>query len=538
MKQKIWLKHYDPGVPYDVELPSVPAHRLLENRAAKMPDGTALTFLGMPTSYAELDAQSNRFAQALIDWGIKKGDRVAMLMANTPAFLSCQYGILKAGAIVVPVNPLYTGRELLHVLSDSGARLAVVLNLFASNVSEIMDQTSIEHLVIVPIPGMDVELPDGITLLEDFVDSHPDTNPRLKIGLDDPAMILYTGGTTGLSKGAVIAHRSVVYCSVMLSTLDPSMESQKDSFLLVMPLFHIMGNLIAAFCLHEGLPIHLIPRYDPELLLQAIDQQKPTWFPGVPTIFIGIMNHPDVNKYDLTSIRYCISGAAPFPLEAMEQFEAITGCHISECFGLTEAGASIMLNPFVGMRKIGSIGIPTPGIDAKIVDLEDNTRELPPNHEGELVVKGVPIMKYYHNMPKETANTLKNGWLHTADIARMDEDGYFWIVDRIKDMIIIGGENVYPREIDEVLHEHPKVELACAIGIPDSYKGEAVKAFVVPLKGETITEEEIIDFCRLHLAPFKVPKIVEIRDTLPTSAIGKVLRKILREEEKKKNPDS
>lgn len=251
-------------------------------------------------------------------------------------------------------------------------------------------------------------------------------------------------------------------------------------------------------------------------------------------MFIGVMNHPDVKKYDLTSIKFCVSGAAPFPLEAMERFETVTGCRVVEVFGMTETGAAIMFNPFVQARKPGSIGFPTADIDAKIVDIETGQKEMPVNEPGELILKGPPIMKHYRNMPEETADALRDGWLYTGDIAHMDEDGFFWIVDRKKDMIIAGGYNIYPREIDEVLFEHPKVEMACAIGVPDPYRGETVKAFVVLRNGETATEEDIINFCRERLAAYKVPKIVEFRDSLPTSIIGKVLRKILREEEESK----
>jgi long-chain acyl-CoA synthetase len=534
MEERPWFRHYDPGVPRRLEVPEKVCHEFLEARAAGMPEGTALTFMGMPLTYREVNARSNRFAHALRAWGLKKGDRVAMVMGNSPAFVSCQFGILKAGGVVVPVNPLYTGRELEHVLGDSGARLAVVLSLFVENVIAVKGGTALEAIIAVPIPGMEIPLPEGTILLEAFMEGKPEHNPGLDMGSTDPALVIYTGGTTGRSKGAVLHHRSQVYCATMLSTLDPSMTTQQDAFLLVMPLFHIMGNAIMTFCIHDGLPIHLVPRYDPKLLLEDIHRLRPTWFPGVPTIFIGVMHHPDVKDYDLTSLRYCISGAAPFPVEAMEEFEAITRCRVNECFGLTEAGSAVLLNPFVNRRKFGSIGIPTPGMDARIVDLETGTRELPQGEEGELVLKGPPIMMHYHNMPEETALALRDGWLHTGDIARMDADGYFWIVDRIKDMIIIGGENVYPREIDEVLYEHPKVELACAVGVPDPYKGEAVKAFVVPRSGETLTDEEVVAFCRERLAPFKVPKIVEIRATLPTSVIGKVSRKVLREEERQK----
>ncbi len=534
MGERIWHKNYDPGVPNHVDLPAITAHKLLEDRAESTPQGTAVTIMDAPSTYEELNIRSNQFAHALMEWGIKKGDRVALIMANSPSFITCQFGILKSGATVVTVNPLYTGRELSHVLGDSGARLAVVLSLFADNVEKIKGETSIEKLIVVPIPGMEIPLPDGIVLLDEFIAGQSDKNPKLKIKPEEPALILYTGGTTGLSKGAVLHHRSQVYSSLMLGSLDPSMREQEDSFVLVNPLFHIMGNAIMTFCLHAGLPVHLVPQYDPGMVLKTIHQNRPTWFPGVPTMFIGVMNHPEVKNYDLTSIRYCVSAAAPFPVEAMEEFESITGCRVIEAYGLTETGAAIMFNPFIGPRKVGSIGFPTPDIDARIVDLETGTKDLSINEEGELLLKGPPIMMHYRNMPEETAENLRDGWLYTGDIAKMDEDGYFWIVDRKKDMIIAGGFNIYPREIDEVLHEHPKVELACAIGVPDAYRGETVKAFIVPRAGESLTEEDIISFCRERLAAYKVPKIVEFRESLPLSVIGKVLRKTLRDEERKK----
>lgn len=531
MGEKIWLKNYDPGVPHHLELPQVPCHRFLEDRAASMPEGVAVTMMGMPSTYKEINNRANKFAHALIDWGIKKGDRVAMVMANSPTFVACQFGALKAGATVVPVNPLYTGRELSHVLSDCGARLAVVLSLFGQNVVDVLDQTSLEKLVAVPIPGMEIPLPEQYVLFDDFSANGSESNPKLEVGINDIALNLYTGGTTGRSKGAVLAHRTQVYVSCMLKSLDPKLDMTKESFILVNPLFHIMGNCIMTFCIYAGLPVHLVPQYDPGMVLQIVDQAKPTWFPGVPTMFIGVMNHPDVKKYDLTSIRYCVSAAAPFPVEAMEQFESITGCRVVEAYGLTESGSPITFNPFVGKRKAGSIGMPTADVDLKIVDLLNDQKELGIGEEGELLIKGPSIMDSYRNMPEETADVLKDGWLYTGDIAKMDEDGYFWIVDRKKDMIIAGGFNIYPREIDEVLHEHPKVQLACAVGVPDPYRGETVKAFIVPMPDETITEDEIVSFCKERLAAYKVPKLVEFRDALPTSIIGKVLRKILREEE-------
>lgn len=534
MEERIWHKNYDPGVPFHIDLPEIPCHQLLEKRAEEMPGGTAVTIFGAPSTYAEINARANQFARALQDWGIKKGDRVALILANSPNYVSCQFGILKIGAVAVPVNPLYTGRELSHILSDSGARFAVVLSIFLDNVIQIRQETGLEDLIALPIPGMDLPVPEDISLIDDFLNEKPDTNPNVPVSPDDAAIILYTGGTTGRSKGAVLTHHGQIYSAMMLSQLDPNMEAQKDSFILVNPLFHIMGNAIMTFCLHAGLPIHLVPQYDPGMVLQTIDQARPTWFPGVPTMFIGVMNHPEVKNYDLTSIRYCISAAAPFPVEPMEQFEKITGCRIVEAYGLTESGAAIMFNPFMGERKVGSIGVPTADVDVKIVDLETGTKEMPPNKEGELILKGPSVMKHYLNMPEETENTLRDGWLYTGDIAKVDDDGFFWIVDRAKDMIIAGGFNIYPRDIDEVLYEHPKIEAACAIGIPDDYRGETVKAFIVVKQGETITEEEIITHCRENLAAYKVPKIIEFRDSLPTSIIGKVLRKTLRDEEKAK----
>ena len=534
MPDKLWFKSYDPGTPHSIDLPDKPCHLLLEERAAAMPDGTACTVMGMPTTYAELNARANRFANALLDYGIKAGDRVAIIMGNSPTFLVAQQGIIKAGAVVVTVNPLYTGRELAHVLGDSGSRLAVVLSLFAGNVEAIQNKTSLEKLIAVPIPGMDVPLPDGSVLFDDFIDGKGEANLGLDISPDAEALVIYTGGTTGLSKGAALTHRSMVYDAYMLEAIAPGMTPQEDSFIMALPIFHIMGNAISQYCLHAGLPIHLVPQPDMNLIFMTIDAARPTWFPGVPTLFIGLMNHPEVGKHDLTCLRYCISGAAPFAVEALERFESITGCRVIEVFGLTEAGAPTHMNPFNARRKIGSVGVPLPGMDARIVDLETGEKEMPVGEPGELVLAGAPIMKHYLNMPDETAATLRNGWLHTADVARMDEDGFFWIVDRTKDLIIAGGFNVYPREVDEVLFEHPAVALACAIGVPDEYRGETVKAFIVLKEGETATAEEISAFCRERLAAYKVPKIIEFRDALPLSPIGKVLRKELRAEESAK----
>ena len=534
MGEKIWLKNYDPGVPHTLKLPEVNCHYLLEERTRLTPNEVAVTIMGMPTTYAELNARANRFARALLDKGLKRGERVAIIMGNSPSYVSCQFGILKAGGVAVPINPLYTGREMSHVLTDSEAQAAVVLSLFADNVNQVKDKTSLDKIIVVPIPGMEVPLPDGAVSLEDFTAGFSEDNLDLDISPSETALVLYTGGTTGRSKGAALHHRSQVYASYVLASLDPSMEAHKDSFVLVNPLFHIMGNVIMTFCLHAGLPVHLVPQYDPGLVLKTIDDMKPTWFPGVPTMFIGIMNHPEVHKYDLTSIKYCVSGAAPFAVESLEKFEAITKCRVIEVFGLTESGAAIFFNPFVNPRKIGSIGIPTADMDAKIVDLENDQEEKGINDIGELLVAGPPIMKHYLNIPEETEDALNGGWLHTGDIAKMDEDGFFWIVDRKKDLIVAGGFNIYPRDVEEVLYEHPDVVLACAIGVPDPYRGETVKAFIVPAPGKVLTEEEIIAFCRQKLAAYKVPKLIEFREALPTSIIGKVLRKTLREEERKK----
>jgi long-chain acyl-CoA synthetase len=533
--EKIWLKNYDPGVPKEIDIPPIPASKLLENRAEIIPDGTACTIMGMPTTYAQINERANQFAYALKEWGVKPGDRVAIIMGNSPSFIACQFGILKLGAVAVMVNPLYTGRELTHILADSGARLGVVLSLFAGNVNDIIKDTSLEKLVVVAIPGMDLPIPEGAELLDDFMDGKPTENPDCPASPDDPALVLYTGGTTGRSKGAVLTHRSQVYGAHIMNSLDPQIQSQKDSFVLVNPLFHIMGNAIMSFCIHGGYPIHLVPQYDPGLVLQTISDMKPTWFPGVPTMFIGVMNHPDVKNHDLTSIRYCVSGAAPFPVEPMEEFERITGCRVIEVFGLTESGTAVFFNPFVNERKAGSIGMPVADMDAKIVDSETGEKEMPQGQEGELILKGPPIMKEYLNMPEETESNLRDGWLYTGDIARMDEDGFFWIVDRKKDMILASGFNIYPRDVEEVLHEHPDVSLAAVIGVPDPYRGETVKAFVVPKQGTSPTEQSIIEFCRERLAAYKVPKLLEFRESLPLSIIGKVLRKELKAEEREKS---
>ena len=363
--------------------------------------------------------------------------------------------------------------------------------------------------------------------------------PSVEVNPDEVALLQYTGGTTGFSKGAMLTHRNLVADVLQCVSWNQDAVRGQERMLAVLPFFHVYGMTVAMNeAIELAATIILLPRFNVDDALEAINLYQPTRFPGVPTMYMAIMNHPQVNKYNISSIRVCSSGSAPMPIEAQKRFEELTGAKISEGYGLTEASPVTHANPFLGKRKIGSIGLPRPDVDAKIVDLETGEKDLPPGEEGELCIRGPQVMKGYWNRPEETSKALRNGWLYTGDIGRMDEEGYFYIVDRKKDMIICSGYNVYPREIEEVLYQHPKIQEACIVGVPDPYRGETVKAFVVLKEKEQATAEEIIEFCQKNMAKYKVPTSVEFRQELPKSHVGKVLRKILREEEEtKKGPN-
>ena len=562
--EKIWLKSYDPGVAHSMNYPNHTLQQLLDESVERYPDNTAITFPGAfndesMMSYKELDIASNKLANALVDMGVKKGDRVALLMPNCPQFVISYYAVLRAGGIVVATNPLYSAREMEFQFNDCGAETVIVLSLFYKTVMGIKDRTSLKNVVVTNIKeylpeqsrkafiafverqeGHYVRVPkvENIYKFQDLLRRFSSKPPAVENSPDDVAMFQYTGGTTGLSKAAVATHRNVVANVYMMRawSMPIGLNQGQEVVMGVMPLFHIYGMVtVLHFSVLTGSAMVLLPRFETEKVLNAINRYKPAFFPGVPTMYVAINNFPEVKKYDLRSIKACVSGAAPLPVEVQQEFEELTGGKLVEGFGLSEAPVVVTSNPLLGLRKIGSIGVPVPDVEARIMDAEIGDKEMPLGEVGELVISGPQVMKGYWNRPEETEMVLHNGWLYTGDLARMDEDGFFFIVDRKKDMIIAGGFNIYPRDVEEVLYEHPKVKEAVCYGVPDPYRGQTVKVAIVLKEGVSATEEEIIEFCRSRLARYKIPKLIEFRDSLPKSLIGKVLRRVLMEEDEKKS---
>lgn len=553
-----WLKHYEPSVPAEVEIPDMPMHRVLEETARKMPSQTATVFMGGRLTYGQVNSLADTFAAALAGLGVKKGDRVAVHLPNCPQFVIAYYGVLKAGGIIVPTNPLYAERELEHQLNNSGAKVILTMSKFYPVIEKVRKRTGLRHVIVTSIKEYFPPLLKILfTLLKEKKDGHrvsvtvneqthlwqdllrqysPGRAPGVEANPGDVAILMYTGGTTGVPKGAALTHRNLLANTLQTRAWLPRAREGQEIILTVLPLFHCYGMTA---CMNLGVQIGatlvLLPQFLIKDVLHTINKYRPTLFPGVPTMYVAINNYPEVKKYNLRSITACISGGAALPVEVQARFEEITGGRLVEGYGLSEAAPVTHSNPLFGLRKTGSIGIPFPGTDARVVSVETG-EELPPGEVGELAVKGPQVMKGYWENPEETAAVLKEGWLFTGDIARMDEDGYFYIVDRKKDMIIAGGYNIYPREIEEVLFTHPKIKEAVVAGVPDEYRGETVKAYVVLKEGQEATPEEIIEFCRGKMARYKVPRQVEFRTGLPKSMIGKVLRRLLVEEERKKLP--
>jgi len=496
------------------------------------------------------------FATAMSAMGAKKGDRVACILPNCPQFVISYYGVMRAGAIFVQMNPLNSEKEIQFQLADSGAETVIVPDVLdlPNKIKSVKSETSLKRIIYtsikeyLPFPKSllyplvakppKFERGEGILLFKELLANHPASPPAVTVDQDDVALLLYTGGTTGISKGCMLTHRNLVCNTIQCSLWFPKAEKAKEIVLCVLPFFHSYGMTTAMnYPIYSAATMFMLPRFERDKLdafLKDIERIRPTVFPGVPAIYQAIINFPNVGKYDLTSVKFCISGAAPLPKEVCESFERITGGKLVEGYGLTETSPVTHANPLFAKRKIGSIGLPFPDTDCQIADLETGEGPLPVDEVGELRIRGPQVMKGYWNNPEETAECLKDGWFYTGDMGKMDEEGYFYIVDRKKDMIISGGFNVYPRDIDEVLFKHPKVKDGVAVGIPDPYRGETVKAYVVLREGETATEEEIIAFCRENLAKYKVPTMVEFRQELPKTMIGKVLRKALREEEMRK----
>ena len=549
MIDRPWQSHYDDGVPSTLAYPDVPLHAFLDETARHSPDAVATIFFDATLTYRELSREADAFAAGLQTLGVRKGDRVALILPNCPQYVIAFYGALRAGAAVVPCNPLYTAPELRHQLADAGAAVAVVLSHAYPALREALPGTAVREVVVTNIKdymppllrtlfsvfrekkeGHRVALVPSDRRFRALVRNRSRPEP-VSVASSDLAALLYTGGTTGVPKGAMLSHRALVANALQSRSWYPRTVAGRTRAVAVMPFFHAYGlTVVMNEAIHGGYGLILIPRFDLEMILKAIAKYRPALFAGAPRIYVAVNNSPLTGKYDLRSIEACVSGSAPLPVEVSNEFERIThGGKVVEGYGLTEAGPVTHCNPILGRRKVGTIGVPFPDVDAKIVDLETGTRDLRVGQVGELVVRGPNVMDGYWNAPAETALVLRNGWLYTGDIARMDEEGYFTIVDRKKEMIIVSGFNVYPREVEEVLYAHPAVLEAGAIGVADAERGEVVKAFVAFRPGMTATVDELIAHCARSLARYKVPVAIEVWPELPKTLIGKVLRRALAE---------
>ena len=533
---KPWLKHYADGVTEEIEFEELCLPDILERAAKRYPDKDALLFKEDKMSFKELKDKVDRLATCLSGFGIKKGDSVAILLPNLSPCVISYYAILRIGAIVVMNNPLYSDRELEHQLNDSGAKALITMDIFGNRMIDLRQKTGIKQIIYTSVLGTDVKPAEDVYEWEDILSKTSPSPPAVELSFDDVAMYQYTGGTTGVSKGAMLTHRNLS-CNVqqlaswLISPLKGGLKEGQGMSLSAPPFFHAFG-LTAAMnsSIYLGWTQVMIPRPQPDQLLEAIGKFKPTFIFLVPTMYIGILNHPDFDKVDMKSIKFCGSGAAALPVQVIEKIQKKTGSPLMEGYGMTEASPITHVNPFGGLRKPGSVGVPIQNTLSRIVDLKDGITPVPVGEVGEIVFKGPQVMKGYLNMPDETAKALKGGWLHSGDLGKMDEDGYFYVVDRKKDMVVSGGYNVYPKEIEDVYLEHPKVAEAAAIGVPHPTRGEQVKLMLVLKEGKSATEEEMIKYCSDKLAKYKWPTMVEFRSELPKSAVGKILKHVLRGE--------
>ncbi len=553
--EKTWIRNYEPHVHPKLNYPYKTILDYFEDSLKSFPDNAFTWFFGKKITYSEMDLLSSRFAAALRNAGIMRGDRVALILPNTPHYVIAYLGVMKAGAVLVPVNPLYVEEELQFQLKDAGAKLAVVLDLFAARTARVRMAAGVEKLVTASAGDF---LPPALKLLAPLKALF--TGPRFKkisgpdimsfkrfmasgknkildrserSGPDDLAILLYTGGTTGRPKGAALTHRNILANVVQALDWIPDIQYGREIIMTALPLFHSYGMTTCLnLAIGSGGSLILVPKFDTRGVLKLLDKHQATMFPGVPTMYIHINNYPKVEDYNLNRVRICISGAFGLPVEVQEKFEKLTGGRLIEGYGLSECSPITHANTFYGIRKPGCIGMPIQDVEAAVLDLQTH-RELQPGEVGELAVRGPQVMNSYWNRDEETKNAFHDGWFLTGDMARVDEDGFFTIVDRKKDMIISGGFNIYPSEVEKVALGHPAVRECVLAGLPDKYLGEKACLFIVPTPTAIVDKKEIIAYCKKHMASFKVPREIRFREELPRNMIGKVLRRVLREEEMK-----
>ena len=551
--EKLWFKSYAPGVPHEIEFERITMPEVLSRNAKQFAGQPALLYMGKRISFSELDSLVNRFARALLSLGVKKGDKVAMLLPNIPQIVIANYAAFRIGAVAVMNNPLYTERELEYQLNDSDSKVLVTLDLLLPRALKLKGKTKIESIVACHIndylpfpkkqlfPFVKKDMYRKVEPQKDiyqFCDLIAQSSPALVENAatwDDLGAFIYTGGTTGVSKGVMLSHANISSNVQQFAAWFPDLKKGEDSILAVFPFFHSAGfTAIQNYCLWMATCDVLVPRPSPESVLEMLKKYKPRYLPAVPTIFVGLLNLEEFRKMDLSFIKGFFSGAAPLAADTLQQLKDLTGATLLEVYGLTETTPIITATPWGGKIKPGTVGTPVPSTEIKIVDVDTGKEEMPVGSPGEILIKGPQVMQGYYKKPEETAQVLRDGWLYTGDIGLFDGDGYLTIVDRKKDMIIAGGYNIFPREVDEVLFEHPKILEACTIGVPDPYRGETVKSFVVLKPGEKLNEEEIVGYCRDRLAAYKVPKKIEFLESLPKSAIGKILRREIKELDRKK----
>ena len=544
--ERIWLKNYDPNVPYDIECNIEKPFDFLNESSEKFPQKNAIIFFNYELTYGELKEKVDKFASFLIGLGVKRGDRVALDLPNSPQYIIAYYAINKIGAIEVQISPTYFSTELNHILSDSKPAVLITFDDVVPRLKDVNYKemkivvTRIQDYLNFPLSSLYslnqklkkkyIKLDNSFIPFKKFEEYKP---LKDRIGnRNDVAVLQYTGGTTGTPKGAMLTNYNLVCNTLQSLSVIPDVEMGKEYVISAIPFFHVFGMTVALnFPVKIGATMLLQPKPDIDGIFKLIKKYKPMFLPGVPTIYVNMLNNEKIKEIDMTPLKYCISGSAPLPVDVIRRWEKVTnGGHLVEGYGLTEASPVTHLNPLKGKIKAGSIGVPVASTYAKIVDLETGEKELPIGEEGELIIKGPQVMKGYWNNEEETKNVLKNGWLYTGDIAKMDEDGYFYIVDRKKDVIIVGGFNVYPREVEEILYQHPKVKEAAVVGVKEEIHGEVVKAFIVLKDGETATEEEIKKFFDGKIAKFKIPRVIEFRKELPKTMVGKILRRELRNE--------
>jgi long-chain acyl-CoA synthetase len=547
-----WHKHYDYNVPTTIRYPRIAVHDLLQLPANAFPDKPAFDFFGSQMTFWQLRKNVLRMANAMGALGISKGDRVGIHLPNCPQYPIAYYAALSLGAIVVNLNPMYTTEELIALTGNTGISTLITFDMALPSIKALCQTVSISRVIVTKVTdyleGLGPRTPEGLDLEEGWlyfpslIENCSDTRrSKIQVSPEDPALIQFTGGTTGVPKGAILTHGNVVaatlQCNLWGAAIMNLTPPERRVFLAVLPFFHVYGNIVVMNnALLNCATQVLVPRFQIDELFDIMARfEKITFFPTVPTLITALINHPRALDMQLDrKLGFLNSGAAPMPVELIEQIKDM-GIYFGEGWGMSETTSMGTSNPILGLKKTGSIGIPFPDTEIRLVDLEEGKEEVPQGQPGEMIIKSPLVMKAYWENPEETAGQLKDGWLYTGDVAVRDEDGFLFIVDRKKDMIIAGGFNIYPREIDEVLFQHPNIQDAVSVGIADKYRGETVKAYVVLKPGQTTTEEEVITFCREKLAAYKVPKIVEFRESLPKSAVGKVLRKILRDEEEAKN---